>query len=123
MSIPASFENKRRPSESGRPLCACSNASTLFSGSHFFLLDLIKRAAKGFLPTFFATMVLRSPPVCSCLGYRVRGKPTCSDWAAKRESKRFRYFLTSPHLTLLPPLFSLPAALPGFFFFPFLPSL
>ena len=29
LAIPALYENKHRPSESGRPLCACSNASSV----------------------------------------------------------------------------------------------
>ena len=29
LAIPASYENKHRPSESGRPLCDCLNASSV----------------------------------------------------------------------------------------------
>ena len=73
----------------------------LFFGSHFFL-GLVPSCTKVF-SLLLLTVELLSSPICSCLHFHIRGKPTCSDWAAKWESKRFHHFLTSPHSTLLPP--------------------
>ena len=74
LAIPASYENKHRPSKSGRPLCACSNASS-FSAA-IFSLALFHRAAK-FFSLFLLTTEFPPLPVCSCLLSRLRG---CCCW-------------------------------------------
>ena len=107
-AIPASYENKHRPSETGRSVCGCSNASS-FIGSHVLL------SARLLMLTFSS----KGKAYLKRLGGKARVKkisslPGESPSHAPSTLCLGSDLLFTPHASLLSSVFPLSASLLGF---------